>query len=289
MNAITQCPSCQTRFRVSEEQLSAHDGMVRCGRCQTVFDARWHLQDNEPSPQLALPIEETDALPSAAPAPTNTEDNAQAAPPLETVAEPVSEPSQNTTPESMPDLSPLPDFAALDVPAAVGAAAEPARSPSRWPWALASVAALTLLAMQFMYFYRTELAAQWPGIKPLLVQSCQWLGCSIGLPRQAEYLSIEASELEALPGQPSRVILHSLLRNRAPYVQDWPSLELTLTDLQDAPLARRSFHPADYLKDKARLAEGLPALREHEVSLHLDTADLRPAGYRLLLYYPVPN
>ena len=61
MNAITQCPQCGTRFKVSHEQMETHLGMVRCGRCQEVFNARQHLHDDQPSPQLSLPILDEDA------------------------------------------------------------------------------------------------------------------------------------------------------------------------------------------------------------------------------------
>ena len=37
---ISECPSCQTRFRVTEEQLAVADGRVRCGACLAVFDGR---------------------------------------------------------------------------------------------------------------------------------------------------------------------------------------------------------------------------------------------------------
>lgn len=36
---VTQCPYCQTRFRLSQEQLSAAAGNVRCGACLKVFNA----------------------------------------------------------------------------------------------------------------------------------------------------------------------------------------------------------------------------------------------------------
>lgn len=36
---LTQCPSCQTTFRVTSEILRVAEGQVRCGRCQTQFDA----------------------------------------------------------------------------------------------------------------------------------------------------------------------------------------------------------------------------------------------------------
>jgi predicted Zn finger-like uncharacterized protein len=38
MSMATQCPSCDTTFRVTPQQLQAQHGMVRCGRCATVFD-----------------------------------------------------------------------------------------------------------------------------------------------------------------------------------------------------------------------------------------------------------
>ena len=40
---ITQCPNCQTRFRVTETQLQIARGSVRCGSCLTVFPGIDHL------------------------------------------------------------------------------------------------------------------------------------------------------------------------------------------------------------------------------------------------------
>ena len=38
----TECPNCQTRFRVTEEQLGIAKGKVRCGNCMKVFNAIEH-------------------------------------------------------------------------------------------------------------------------------------------------------------------------------------------------------------------------------------------------------
>lgn len=40
---ITECPGCQTRFRVAETQLQRAGGKVRCGACLTVFHGVDHL------------------------------------------------------------------------------------------------------------------------------------------------------------------------------------------------------------------------------------------------------
>ena len=40
---ITQCPTCRTRFRVTEAQLNVAAGRVRCGACLSVFAGVEHL------------------------------------------------------------------------------------------------------------------------------------------------------------------------------------------------------------------------------------------------------
>lgn len=75
---VTRCPACRTAFRLVADQLRLRQGLVRCGQCDTVFDAREHL--------IALPATEpagpeTAAQPGpsiAAPAPA--ESPAQEAP-----------------------------------------------------------------------------------------------------------------------------------------------------------------------------------------------------------------
>ncbi|MCH2338616.1 DUF3426 domain-containing protein [Pseudomonas sp. NPDC047963] len=42
---VTQCPHCQTSFRVSRTQLGAAQGVVRCGACMELFNAARYLQD----------------------------------------------------------------------------------------------------------------------------------------------------------------------------------------------------------------------------------------------------
>jgi predicted Zn finger-like uncharacterized protein len=55
MSDITRCPNCQTAFRVTEAQLTAHRGKVRCGRCAFVFNARECFE----SEQLAETVSST--------------------------------------------------------------------------------------------------------------------------------------------------------------------------------------------------------------------------------------
>lgn len=54
---VTQCPYCQTRFRLSQEQLQAAAGNVRCGACLRVFNARV-----DPAPGHDLPTTDKPAV-----------------------------------------------------------------------------------------------------------------------------------------------------------------------------------------------------------------------------------
>lgn len=50
---LTQCPGCQTVFRVTGTILRAAHGQVRCGRCNTQFDAIEYLQEEDPANDAA--------------------------------------------------------------------------------------------------------------------------------------------------------------------------------------------------------------------------------------------
>lgn len=331
MSAITQCPHCDTRFKVSDTQLEAHAGMVRCGRCQQVFNALELLQDNEPSPQLQLDIDSDTVSPSTIP-PSDLPPTFDASPfdiehfmgtselaPV-TADAPINESMPIATGIETNDtetIEPLPlsdnpqptidvavtDAAAVnatvttdapitlaqqiqfleDAPAELAAAANP---PNRSLPILMSTLLLLTLLLQALYFFRVEIAARLPGLKPLMVQACHTVGCVIALPQVIELVTIDSSELKTEAEQVNVITLNALLRNHATYSQAYPSLELTLTDTQDKVLARRIFHPVDYLKADNSSQNGLAANRELDIALPIDASELKPSGYRLLLFYP---
>ncbi|MDO8464777.1 MAG: DUF3426 domain-containing protein [Gallionella sp.] len=167
-------------------------------------------------------------------------------------------------------------------------AGEPKPEYRRWPWAVASVLLVLLMFAQAVYFFRGDLAARLPGLKPALVAYCQILGCSVPLQQRTDLMSIESSDLETDAEHENQIILNALLRNRAPYPQAFPNLELTLNDTHDKPVARRTFKPKDYLPPQESEQAGLLPNHELIVKLYLGTADLRPTGYRLVLFYPKP-
>lgn len=53
---VTQCPHCQTSFRVSHAQLSVARGVVRCGSCLQVFNAAKQLLEQRGAKETVQPV-----------------------------------------------------------------------------------------------------------------------------------------------------------------------------------------------------------------------------------------
>ncbi|EJL93864.1 Protein of unknown function (DUF3426) [Pseudomonas sp. GM102] len=53
---VTQCPHCQTSFRVSHAQLSVARGVVRCGSCLQVFNAAKQLLEQRAGKETVKPV-----------------------------------------------------------------------------------------------------------------------------------------------------------------------------------------------------------------------------------------
>jgi predicted Zn finger-like uncharacterized protein len=249
---VTRCPTCGTTFRVQRDQLTARGGRVRCGKCATAFDAVAGLVDPAAPPLRFEPS------------------------PQLSLFDPARRPPR---PQPEPDDAPLAGFLAEEAPP----------RPYAWAWGLAAAFALLALGAQLALHFRTELALLVPEARALLDAGCRPLGCVVRLPRRPELMSIESSDLQADAAREQGIVLNALIRNRAPFPQEYPALELTLTDEADRTVVRRVLMAADYL-ERARLAEvaarGMAPGTELALRLHFDTGGARATGYRLYLFFP---
>lgn len=274
---ITKCPACGTLFRVTPEQLQVHQGQVRCGHCMTVFDGVVALAAlPEPAPEAAArsgsevggfklePVEPANA--TAAPQP-----------PAARAAE---------TAHGEKDYGPAPEQLSLDEELFP----DPSQARRDRLWAVGAALLVFVLAGQAAYYYRADLAVQYPGLKPYLVKLCDALQCKVLPPQRPRQIAIEASDLQATdPARPGLIQLTATLRNHAGHDLGYPALDLVLTNTKEHTLARRVFLPKEYLERGKDVTAGMPANAEITIRLDLDTGDLSPAGFRLdLLPAPPP-
>lgn len=154
-------------------------------------------------------------------------------------------------------------------------------------WLSLSLLLSVVASAQAAYIFRTHLMVNYPQVRPLYEQACVWLSCEIGLPRLADKLDIDASDLQVINAQkPSQVELTALVRNRARIAVEYPAFELTLSNEKEQVVARRVFSPDEYLSDEISAERGFAGRGELAVRLFLDVGPLRAAGYRIYLFYP---
>lgn len=303
MNMVTRCPGCNTLFRVTTEQLQARDGKVRCGRCTLVFDGFKMLSAMPEQAVTELPdharasVADANSLhshPDAGDAPIATSGIA-----TDDQLSNESNKDADLTPQAAGGITPkgAPAGAGNVVAAAAPAPLsrdwdedfqeQPAPAMSqrgRWLWATASFLLMFAIAAQAAYFYRTQLASNFPGLSPALAKICSTLGCSVPLPQGHDLIKVEASDLQFVdPARPAVIQLRVTLRNPAPFDVAYPALDLVLTNTQDHTLARRIFLPGEYLGAGKDANSGIPAKAEVSLSLDLDTGDLGASGFRLYL------
>jgi len=155
-------------------------------------------------------------------------------------------------------------------------------------WGFLALLAAVALGGQIAYRYRTEIAVLAPNTRAALERVCRALRCEVALPRRPELMSIDSSDLQTDSRRDNVIILNAVIHNRAPFPQDFPALELTLTDETDHPVVRRVLRPADYLDAarRAQLAQGIAPGSDAVLRVFLDAGRARATGYRLYLFYP---
>jgi len=272
---LTHCPSCATAFRVSAEQLKIKQGRVRCGQCRQVFNALTTLVDEpEPAPApIELPLPADQPPPAADTAPVESEDAPS------TSDEPAPFPLYPAT--EAPVEQPWPSY--VDDAYAAPAYARASRGHA-WFWGSTAFLAMLLLLLQALLHFRTELSLSFPEASSLLRESSALFGLDLPLPHKADLLGIETSDLH--PGSGAQLVLAATLKNRAAFLQAYPHLEFTLTDIGDQALLRKVLAPADYLPPGVDTSAGFAANGELALNLALETSAAGAAGYRIYLFYP---
>lgn len=288
---LTQCPHCETVFRVSAEQLGAAAGRVRCGQCAGVFDAHAHVYDQ--SLERAAPPTTSEQSTIAEPvklevARDEWSDAGDDAPPYIMATRDADEwqPEQalTATPsrEDMDELeTPLiaadgdtvsaPKFAPLDIGHADLLRAELAPPPAppaprhTLGWSLLAVLLILTLGAQYLYFARANLV-QYSLLRPILQRVCVPPGCGLPLRHAPQRIELLSRDVISHPRIRAALLINATFVNRADFVQAYPVLQISLSDDSGAVVAMRRFQPEEYLPPGVALAAGLaPSAPVHVV------------------------
>lgn len=323
MSLITQCPACNTLFKVVPDQLKISQGWVRCGQCREVFDAQAQMTSISGVASTAQSDNEqphktnTSKTPYVAGAEFDSTPPSDAARPQASMAKKqdfassdwinsVNPPQPTAQDSDYPELDNPPSMMPeADIESVSSSVQQPKISPSfvrqaqrakRWrsPWASALLLCTALVlvlagVVQLARHERDRLATAQPTLRPALQTLCSYTACSIGPLKQIESVVIDASGFNKMrsDGKSELYKITVSLKNTHVLPVALPHIELTLNDSQDQALMRRVLNPADLGATQLVIA---PASEfSGSGTLQIDSQQLsgaRVAGYRVLAFYP---
>ncbi len=295
----TQCPYCDTLFRIGVAELKAGHGKVRCGACNVIFNALYNLNDEAPA--IPTVVERITLTPAAVPA-SAAEKPPAVKPSLPTLHTGEPAPGFGAFTTQQPEQVTEEHLELAAEPQAVESTETPeepyplAQPPQDgWlatcAWSVAIVALITLLLAQYLYFARNELARH-VELRPMLSALCAALNnvtpCDIPLRRDIQRIEVESRTVQPHPGAPNALLVQLTLVNKARFAQAYPALELIFTDLNETLVAKRRFQPVEYLEPGVVIKHGMQPDIPLQVTLELAAPDnglnFELSSWNLVLY-----
>lgn len=219
----TSCPTCRTRYKVDPDALVAADGMVRCFRCGTVFDA------------MAERVEQPTSGGQRRPAHELTFDDQADVPWAD------SEPSEELpfeVPDNLEPIEPTGD-GTVDV-------LDTLYEKRSWRGFFYGLLALMLaagLGLQLAWQYRAELLDRFPVLEP----ACRYIECRPSVVRAPDKFRVLDRELGPTANEPGSLTLRMRIRNEAETSQPLPDIQLSLLDTNGSVMIRRRLAPDEYM------------------------------------------
>lgn len=163
--------------------------------------------------------------------------------------------------------------------------ATPEKTAARWVFPLLSGLLVVTLLLQFIYFTRTSLAANYPFTKPLLQSACRMAHCAVPLPKDITQLTIDDADIQEHREREGVLVFSSVLINHGAVPQAYPMIELTLTNMADEPVLRKILSPKEYLPASSKTELGLTAQQEQPIKATLGIEEKAVTGFRVAIAY----
>ncbi|MDR7305922.1 zinc-ribbon and DUF3426 domain-containing protein [Rhodoferax saidenbachensis] len=158
------------------------------------------------------------------------------------------------------------------------------RTSVRVGLSLLSLLLLGALVLQVVVHERDRIVATEPASRDALVALCEWMACQVMPLRQIDAVVIDSSAFTKVRSDVYR--LNFALKSTAATSLAMPSLELTLTDMQDQAVIRRVLQPSELGFKKDTLEAGAEVSASLPISVKTSGSTERISGYRLLAFYP---
>lgn len=224
----TCCDQCNSRFRITEAQLTQVYGQVRCGECGAVFNSLLTLKNY----QDELPPDDFDRLSALGldTPETNAENQTESLTEAHSRRQlSLHEAMYGSERRSMFTFGPLTWFIAILLLSALGIA-------------------------QAIYYQRYQLIED-PRFQQQVINLCRILPCAEDQFSSSEQLRLLERNVFTHPVVSNALMVTGSFINQAPFAQKMPDLLISLFDVQGKTIANRLFKPTEYLlEDRNRSA-----------------------------------
>ncbi len=290
---LTQCPKCQTSFRITSTQLRAAAGSVRCGSCLEVFDARDHMVKNESdssvekedkSSQKTEKTHPSDHIKVSKNPPSEIKTKQKPAVSEAAISKQVSLEELNAeinlldTPQHNLDSI----FSHLETEHIEVEEKQEHKKVRAAVWITILTTGLLGLMGQYVWFNKDQLATNLK-LRPAYTFACQLLDCK--LPALTDLQAIKSMQLlvRSIPDQPKGLVVDSIIINEAPFAQPWPRLKLVFSNLNGQIVASRTFRPSEYLGGTLAGSREIPSRKPVRLSLEIVDPGKGAVNYQLNL------
>lgn len=240
---FTRCPSCRAAFSITDQQLAIASGMVRCGVCEHVFDARLYLfkQAEEKTDEIDVPFDadtdvrldaEIDAVAEAEF--IRTDDGTI------DIGEVKQDSSATVEPEQ--DEVVIPKIIADQV-----SSLEHEGIKFNFAYFFGFLIIATLLALLSLQATAVYKESWLP--RSIHAQACRWITCVHKIPRALDKIEILNRSIYTHPQEKDALMVTVTIISRAKFAQPYPVVQLRFLDVSGDVMAARQFNPSEYLSD----------------------------------------
>lgn len=273
----TQCPHCDTKFRVTQIQVEAADGYLRCGICKEVFNAIEVVNQHEhQQPLLDEAARDTQTGNQEEIQPTSLSEENEDSNTFEFSDELTPDATQrgkthsssndayddvsNDNPDDTADADTLDLFdedsnESLQhvVPEKFrdGHSVKSSSGSSTALWILGSLFLTATLIVEYVWFNRNQFN-HIPELQAALNQLCQQIECkSIGL-RDPKRIELISRNVYSHPNEKGALMINVTMKNNAKFAQPYPVMQVDFSDVRGGIVAARRFLPAEYVKSPSQ-------------------------------------
>lgn len=232
----TQCPHCDTRFRVTQTQVNAADGFVRCGVCEQVFNAiEIAAQHAHKAPLLREQTEVPATEPSSGGDIDYTANEASVNDEFDLFK------ADETSTESV-----IPD----NFRHSYSNNNDSAPSHSVVPtilWGLGTLFLTATLALEYIWFNRNQFN-QIPELQAGLEKLCTQIECKDLNIRDPSQIELVTRNVYSHPNENGALVINVTMKNNADFAQPYPIMQIDFSNIRGSTIAARRFLPTEYLQ-----------------------------------------